>query len=163
MKTSRTAVRVLLAAVLLASGLPASRAQAPSAGYPNQQIRIICPFPGGGGTDLTARLLGEHLNKSLGQPVVIENRTGASGIGRGWRHAQLLIFVLELIEPVINAAQRQQFLMRALLAQLALMEDEDSIGVLDRAQAMGDDDGGAPFDQTIKRLADQQLGLGVHA
>lgn len=52
--------------------------------YPTQQIRIICPFPAGGGTDLTSRLLGEQLAKSLGQPVVVENRTGASGmIGTG--------------------------------------------------------------------------------
>ena len=48
--------------------------------YPSQQIRIICPFPAGGGTDLTARLLGEYLHKSFGQPVVVENRTGASGM-----------------------------------------------------------------------------------
>ena len=54
------------------------------AAYPTQQIRIICPFPAGGGTDLTSRLLGEHLNKSLGQPIVVDNRTGASGmIGTG--------------------------------------------------------------------------------
>jgi tripartite-type tricarboxylate transporter receptor subunit TctC len=52
--------------------------------YPTQQVRIICPFPAGGGTDLTSRLLGEQLAKSLGQPFVVENRTGASGmIGTG--------------------------------------------------------------------------------
>ena len=48
--------------------------------YPSQQIRIVCPFPAGGGTDLTARLLGERLSKILGQPVVVDNRTGASGM-----------------------------------------------------------------------------------
>jgi tripartite-type tricarboxylate transporter receptor subunit TctC len=63
--------------VLAAAVLPQAHAQAP---YPNQQIRIICPFPAGGGTDLTARLLGEQLQKILGQPVVVENRTGASGM-----------------------------------------------------------------------------------
>src|SRR5688500_7503647 len=69
------------AASLIAAGIPAAQAQAP---YPNQQIRIICPFPAGGGTDLTSRLLAEHLARSLGQPVVVENRTGASGmIGTG--------------------------------------------------------------------------------
>jgi tripartite-type tricarboxylate transporter receptor subunit TctC len=53
--------------------------------YPTQQIRIVCPFPAGGGTDLTARLLGEQLYKSMGQPVIVENRTGASGmIGSGF-------------------------------------------------------------------------------
>jgi tripartite-type tricarboxylate transporter receptor subunit TctC len=48
--------------------------------YPTQQIRIICPFPAGGGTDLTSRLLGEQLQKMFGQPVVVDNRTGASGM-----------------------------------------------------------------------------------
>lgn len=62
-----------------ASGI--ALAQSP---YPTQQIRIICPFPAGGGTDLTSRLLSEHLHKSLGQPLVVDNRTGASGmIGTG--------------------------------------------------------------------------------
>jgi tripartite-type tricarboxylate transporter receptor subunit TctC len=79
MKTSPAAARTFVAAVLVAAGMSASHAQAP-ASYPNQQIRIVCPFPAGGGTDLTARLLGEYLHKSLGQPVVIDNRTGASGM-----------------------------------------------------------------------------------
>jgi len=53
--------------------------------YPTQQIRIVCPFPAGGGTDLTARLLGEQLHRSMGQPVIVDNRTGASGmIGTGY-------------------------------------------------------------------------------
>jgi tripartite-type tricarboxylate transporter receptor subunit TctC len=69
------------AAVVLAASIPAVYAQAP---YPTQQIKIVCAFPAGGGTDLTARLLGEHLQKTLGQSVVVDNRTGASGmIGTG--------------------------------------------------------------------------------
>ena len=69
---------VLGAALLLAAS--AALAQP----YPTQQIKIVCPFPAGGGTDLTSRLLGEQLAKSLGQPFVVENRTGASGmIGTG--------------------------------------------------------------------------------
>src|SRR5262245_37217367 len=73
-------VRICAAALFLCA-IPAAFAQAP---YPNQQIRIICPFPAGGGTDLTSRLLGEQLARSLGQPIVVENRTGASGmIGTG--------------------------------------------------------------------------------
>ncbi len=52
--------------------------------YPKQPIKIICPFPAGGGTDITSRLLGEQLTKILGQSVIVENRTGASGmIGTG--------------------------------------------------------------------------------
>lgn len=67
---------------LLGASVPQTHAQTQ---YPKQSIKIICPFPAGGGTDLTARLLGDQLQKSLGQPVVIENRTGASGmIGTGF-------------------------------------------------------------------------------
>lgn len=80
MKTPRLLAR-LCAAALLFAAVPASLAQVP---YPSQQIRIICPFPAGGGTDLTSRLLAEQLHRILGQPVVVENRTGASGmIGTG--------------------------------------------------------------------------------
>jgi tripartite-type tricarboxylate transporter receptor subunit TctC len=75
-------MRALIAAfTVLAAIYPASSAGAADAqSYPAQQIRIICPFPAGGGTDLTARLLGEQLQKMLGQPVVVDNRTGASGM-----------------------------------------------------------------------------------
>jgi len=52
--------------------------------YPTQQIKIFCPFPAGGGTDLTSRLLADYFNKAFNQPVVVENRTGASGmVGTG--------------------------------------------------------------------------------
>ncbi|HEY0337769.1 MAG TPA: tripartite tricarboxylate transporter substrate-binding protein, partial [Burkholderiales bacterium] len=75
------AARLSAAAIVFATSIPAGLAQAP---YPTQQIKIICAFPAGGGTDLTARLLGEQLQKILGQTVVVENRTGASGmIGTG--------------------------------------------------------------------------------
>jgi len=65
------------AAVFVAAAVPFAFSQAP---YPAQPIRIVCPFPAGGGTDLTARLLAEHLQKLLGQTVIVENRTGASGM-----------------------------------------------------------------------------------
>jgi tripartite-type tricarboxylate transporter receptor subunit TctC len=70
------AFRILVAASVCAIATAPGAAQT----YPTQQIRIICPFPAGGGTDLTARLLGEQLQKTLGQPVVVDNRTGASGM-----------------------------------------------------------------------------------
>ncbi|MGH8666579.1 MAG: Bug family tripartite tricarboxylate transporter substrate binding protein [Burkholderiales bacterium] len=86
MNRSRTigcscACALVLAAVPVLVAVPAL-AQTP---YPTQQIRIVCPFPAGGGTDLTSRLLGEQLHKSMGQPVIVDNRTGASGmIGTGY-------------------------------------------------------------------------------
>jgi tripartite-type tricarboxylate transporter receptor subunit TctC len=48
--------------------------------YPSQTIRIIVPFPAGGINDAVARLIGPYLQDALGQPVVIDNRPGASGI-----------------------------------------------------------------------------------
>ena len=48
--------------------------------YPSQPIKIIVGFPAGGGNDITARLVGEHLRKILGQSVVVDNRPGASGM-----------------------------------------------------------------------------------
>jgi tripartite-type tricarboxylate transporter receptor subunit TctC len=73
-------LRMMVAAVT-ATMTSAAFAQAP---YPNQQVKIICAFPAGGGTDLTARLLADQVSKPLGQSVIVENRTGASGmIGTG--------------------------------------------------------------------------------
>jgi len=52
--------------------------------YPAKPIRIIVPFPAGGGTDMIGRLIGQELSTRWGQSVVVENRSGASGtIGYG--------------------------------------------------------------------------------
>jgi tripartite-type tricarboxylate transporter receptor subunit TctC len=48
--------------------------------WPNKPIHWIVPYPPGGGTDLMARILAAHLEKSLGQPVVVENRPGGSTV-----------------------------------------------------------------------------------
>ena len=56
-----------------------------AAGFPNRPIRIISPYPPGGGTDTTARLIGGPMSEFLGQPIVVENRAGAAGaIGAGY-------------------------------------------------------------------------------
>jgi tripartite-type tricarboxylate transporter receptor subunit TctC len=66
--------RALIAATLLAPA--AARAQAWA---PTRAIRFVVPFPAGGATDVVARVLGERMQETLGQPVVVENRTGAGG------------------------------------------------------------------------------------
>ena len=61
----------LIAAVLLAGAAIAQ-------GYPNRAIRMVVPYPPGGGTDVLARLVGKYMNDSFGQPIVVENRAGAN-------------------------------------------------------------------------------------
>jgi tripartite-type tricarboxylate transporter receptor subunit TctC len=62
---------------LIVAALVTSLAQAQN--YPNRPVRMLVGFPPGGSTDLAARALGERLSVSLGQPVVVDNRPGASG------------------------------------------------------------------------------------
>jgi tripartite-type tricarboxylate transporter receptor subunit TctC len=67
--------RVLCVAACL---LPAT--QAASQAFPSKPIRIVVPFSAGGPTDITARLVGPRMTELLGQPIVIDNRAGATGI-----------------------------------------------------------------------------------
>lgn len=55
-------------------------AQGAAASYPSKPIRFIVAFAQGGGTDILARIVALHLGKLVGQPIVVENRGGASGI-----------------------------------------------------------------------------------
>ena len=48
--------------------------------WPSRPIRFIVPFPAGGSTDVAARVIGEHLSQMLGQQIVVENKSGASGV-----------------------------------------------------------------------------------
>jgi len=63
---------------LLLGGLATPHVANAQAGFPSRAIRIICPAAAGGGTDTVARLLAPKLSAVFGQPVVVENRTGAA-------------------------------------------------------------------------------------
>ncbi|CAN7703952.1 MULTISPECIES: Bug family tripartite tricarboxylate transporter substrate binding protein [unclassified Variovorax] len=67
----------MMAALLATAGLAA--AQQGAAGYPNQPIKLMVPWPAGGGVDTTARMISEPIAQKLGQPIVIDNRGGAGG------------------------------------------------------------------------------------
>jgi len=65
--------RMLVAALLIAAGL------AHAQDYPVKPIRMIVPYPPGGGTDVVARIVNEKLSLELGQSIVIDNKGGAGG------------------------------------------------------------------------------------
>jgi tripartite-type tricarboxylate transporter receptor subunit TctC len=67
--------RILTAAV----GLAAMSAGALAQGYPTRPITMIVPFAAGGPTDVIARIVGDHMSRTLGQQVVVENVAGAGG------------------------------------------------------------------------------------
>jgi tripartite-type tricarboxylate transporter receptor subunit TctC len=75
---TRASRRLLLAgafAALAATALPAA-----AQNYPSRPVTLIVPWGAGGGTDATARILGSLMEKELGQPVNVVNRTGGSGV-----------------------------------------------------------------------------------
>ena len=63
----------IAAALMVAGGAAAQPA------FPAKPIRFVVPFPAGGPLDITARAIGQELNRSLGQPVIVDNRPGAGG------------------------------------------------------------------------------------
>ncbi|OVZ60697.1 hypothetical protein CDO44_08205 [Pigmentiphaga sp. NML080357] len=76
-KTAAPSRRICLG-ILAAAALAAAGA-AHAAEFPTSPVTIVVPFPPGGPTDTTARLVGKTLSRQLGQPVVVENRAGAGG------------------------------------------------------------------------------------
>jgi len=65
--------------LLAAPALVPLAAAAQPAWQPNRQLRLIVPFSPGGSTDVGGRIIAERMSETLGQPVVVENRTGAGG------------------------------------------------------------------------------------
>ena len=70
---------MLIRVIIVLAGLCAAWSSVQAQNYPRAPIKIIVPFPPGGGTDILARLLGQKLNELWGQPVVTDNRAGANG------------------------------------------------------------------------------------
>ncbi|MGH8818052.1 MAG: Bug family tripartite tricarboxylate transporter substrate binding protein, partial [Achromobacter pestifer] len=74
---SKQALRARVLAFACLLSLPLAGGSVLAQSYPARPISLIVPFPAGGTTDVLARALGQELAKSLGQPVVVENKPGA--------------------------------------------------------------------------------------
>src|SRR6185437_11600904 len=72
----RTILSLFASLLLFGSGAWAQNA---AANYPDKPIKIVVSVPAGGGVDTVTRIIGEGLHKKFGQPVVVENRSGAGG------------------------------------------------------------------------------------
>ena len=70
----------ILAGALTGFGFSLAGSPALAQSYPTGVVRIIVPFPAGGGVDTTGRLVGQKLTESLGKQFVIDNRGGATTI-----------------------------------------------------------------------------------
>ncbi len=68
-------VRVVLSFLLLATFAGVAGAD----DWPTRRLRIVVPFPAGGSGDVQVRIVADELAKALGQPVIVENKPGASG------------------------------------------------------------------------------------
>lgn len=66
-----------LLCLILVSSITAAAASDDASSYPNRPIRLVVGFTAGGGNDIIARVVGQKLSESLGQPVIIENKPGA--------------------------------------------------------------------------------------
>jgi tripartite-type tricarboxylate transporter receptor subunit TctC len=95
----------LLAAAMLAAATPAAAQP-----YPNHPLRLIVPFAAGGSNDVMARLIAPHLEQSLGQPVIVDNRPAAAGqVGTDAvakappdGHTLLLVASSHTVTPALN-------------------------------------------------------------
>lgn len=102
----RTLMGTVLAAALAAPALVLAQ------GYPSRPITILVPYPAGGTTDVMARAMQEPLAKVLGQPVIVENKSGASGVvatrevARGKPDGHTLLFINSGIVAVTPHVQQ---------------------------------------------------------
>jgi tripartite-type tricarboxylate transporter receptor subunit TctC len=111
--TRRESLSMAAAIALVVTAWGAAHAQT----FPSKPLRIIVPFPAGGNSDLTSRMLGEPLNKALGQPVIVDNRPGAGAV-IGYElaakappdgHTLLIVYPSFIINPSIRRVQYDPF------------------------------------------------------
>jgi tripartite-type tricarboxylate transporter receptor subunit TctC len=81
MTIMKSCVTIVLTSLMLLGAAPAH-----SDSFPSRSINMVVPFPAGGPSDVIARIVADHMSKTLGQAVIIENVGGAGGtIGSAFR------------------------------------------------------------------------------
>jgi len=99
-----------LIALLLVASTAGADAQTGAPAWPTQTIRLIVPFPAGGSNDVMGRLIAPHLEKALGQTVIVDNRPAAAGqvgteaVARATPdgHTLLLVASSHTVQPALN-------------------------------------------------------------
>ena len=82
--TAKNCVAILVLTLALTAALAVSAPASRADDYPARVVKIVVPFPAGGSTDAISRIVGEPMRRLLGQPIIIENVSGADGsIGVG--------------------------------------------------------------------------------
>jgi len=101
-RTLLTHALQLIAATALLAGTSGTFSQ----NFPTKPLRVVVPYPAGGATDYVARLIGERLSRSLGQPVVVDNKSGAAGaigvadVAKAEADGHTLLFTIN--DPLVN-------------------------------------------------------------
>jgi len=75
----RAGLRLMSVALVVLAALLASDVARAQETYPDRPVRVVVPYPAGGGTDTLARLLADQLSRQWGQPIIVENVGGAAG------------------------------------------------------------------------------------
>lgn len=95
-----------LSQTLAMAGLAVACAAATAQSYPSKTLRIVVPYPAGGATDYVARLISDRLSKSLGQAVLVDNKSGAAGaigvneVAKAEADGHTLLFTIN--DPLVN-------------------------------------------------------------
>ena len=131
--SGETMLRAALTAslVLLASAVAAQE-------FPNKTIRIVVGFPAGGPSDVPARIIAEKLRVALGQPVIVENKTGAAGMialndvlaQPRDGHTLLLCSYIDAINPLLYRKVTYKHALRAGLIPVITIFGLDVAGML---------------------------------